>query len=214
MALESPRPRPKRLRQHTNPLAFQGVTDRPDWQAVLGGHPQELEIGFGLGELLISRAQMRPGVRLCGIDVRWAYVERVREAVTQLGKPLPNLFFVHAEGKMALTRWLDADSLDQAIVYFPDPWFKNRHHKRRIIQSETASLLARVLKPGGLLNVATDQEMLAQDLMMVLRAEPRLTNLLGGERFAPSSMLGATSGREDDHMARGQRIWRLIFRKR
>jgi tRNA (guanine-N(7)-)-methyltransferase len=207
------RPRPKRLRQHTNPLAFQGATQRPDWATVLGGHPQELEIGFGLGELLLARAQMRPGVRICGIDVRWAYVERVREAAAALPSPPRNLHFVHAEGKLALSSWLDEGSLDQVLVYFPDPWFKNRHHKRRIVRSDTATLMARVLKRRGLLNVATDQQMLAVDIMEVLSAEPSLRNVMGAGRFAPFSWVGATSGREDEHTSRGERIWRLIFQK-
>src|SRR5262245_39145327 len=93
------RPRPKRLRQHTNPLAFQGATEPPNWDMVLGGPPQELEIGFGLGELLLARAQKHQHVRMCGLDVRWAYVERVREAAALIQPPLQNLYFAHAEAK-------------------------------------------------------------------------------------------------------------------
>ncbi len=205
------RPRPKRLRQHTNPLAFQGATARPDWNALLGGQPQELEIGFGLGELLLARAQMRPGVRMVGVDVRWAYVERVREELARRDTPLPHLYFVHAEGKLALEQWLDPASLDTAVVYFPDPWFKKRHHKRRIINPTVAALLARALKPGGILHVATDQEMLAHSMMEVLTATPGLHNTMGVNRFAPYGILGAQSGREEEHIRRGQHIWRLTF---
>jgi tRNA (guanine-N7-)-methyltransferase len=207
------RPRPKRLRQHTNPLAFQGSRDRPDWDALLGGHPQELEIGFGLGELLLERAAMRPGARICGIDVRWAYVERVREAAAELPQPLPHLHFVHAEGKLALQTWLDEASVSHVVVYFPDPWFKKRHAKRRIINPEVTALITRVLKPGGLLHVATDQEPLAHEMMGLLTETRGLSNVMGAGRFAPYSVLGAMSGREVEHLKRGQRIWRLTFRR-
>lgn len=207
------RPRPKRLRQHTNPLAFQGATQRPDWSAVLGGHPTEVEVGFGLGELLIQRAAMRPGVRMCGLDVRWAYVERTREAAKAWPTPLDNLYFVHAEASLALEHWLDPGALDHLVVYFPDPWFKKRHHKRRIISPKTAPLMARVLRAGGLLHVATDQEPLAHDMMDVLTATPGLDNVLAPGRFAPFSVVGAASGREEVHQTRGQRIWRLLFQR-
>ncbi|MEW5854563.1 MAG: tRNA (guanosine(46)-N7)-methyltransferase TrmB [Myxococcota bacterium] len=207
------RPRPKRLRQHTNPLAFQGATERPDWGAVLGGPPEELEIGFGLGELLLQRAALRPGSRICGIDVRWAYVERVREEAAQLPRPLKNLYFVHAEGKLALSKWLDPGTLKHVIVYFPDPWFKKRHAKRRIINPEVTSLIADRLAPGGLLHIATDQEPLAHAMMEIVSAEPRLRNVVGPGRFAPESALGAMSGREVEHIRRGERIWRLLFRR-
>lgn len=205
------RPRPKRLRQHTNPLAFQGATERPDWDTLLGGQPQELEIGFGLGELLLDRARQRPGARIVGVDVRWAYVERVREELARLDVPLPHLYFVHAEGRLVLEKWLNPASLETVVVYFPDPWFKKRHHKRRIINPVVTSLLARVLKPGGMLHVATDQEPLAHAMMEVLTATPGLRNVMGVNRFAPYGILGAQSGREEEHTRRGQRIWRLTF---
>ena len=148
------------------------VISRAAGAAVLGGPPEELEIGFGLGELLLERARNNPGTRICGIDVRWAYVERVREAVRDLGVPLPNLFFVHAEGKLALQSWLDEASLSNVIVYFPDPWFKKRHAKRRIMNAEVASLIARALKPGGVLHVAAA-------LLFVVAAALSLHSLLG-----------------------------------
>ena len=207
------RPRPKRLRQHTNPLAFQGATERPDWNTVLGGPPEELEIGFGLGELLLDRAAMRPGSRICGIDVRWAYVERVREEAAALPRPLPNLYFVHAEGKLALSKWIDPGTLKHAIVYFPDPWFKKRHEKRRIINPEVVSLIAGALAPRGLLHVATDQEPLGHSMLEIISAEPRLRNVVGPNRFAPESAIGAQSGREIEHIRRGERIWRMLFER-
>lgn len=208
------RPRPKRLRQHTNPLAFQGATERPDWNAVLGGHPEELEVGFGLGELLLKRAALHPDTRICGVDVRWAYVERVREQAALSPVPLRNLYFVHAEGRLALSRWIDPGTLSSIIVYFPDPWFKKRHAKRRIINPQNVALMSTALRPGGLLHVATDQGPLAAEMMNVLSAEPTLENAVGPGQFAVESTLDASSGREDEHIKRGERIWRLLFRRR
>jgi tRNA (guanine-N7-)-methyltransferase len=206
--------RPKRLRQHTNPLAFQGDTQRPDWDAVLGGPPQELEVGFGLGELLLARAALHPETRICGVDVRWAYVERVREQVARMPVPPRNLYFAHAEGRMALADWIEPGTIRHLVVYFPDPWFKRRHAKRRFVNPENAALLARALAPGGLLHVATDQEPLAREMMDTFTAEPLLENAAGPGRFAEASGLDAQSGREVEHISRGQRIWRLLFRRR
>jgi tRNA (guanine-N7-)-methyltransferase len=207
-------PKLKRLRQHTNPLAFQGLQQRPDWTALLGGPPRELEIGFGLGELVLARAAARREVRVCGLDVRWAYVQRARALALACEPPLGNLALLHAEGKLALTSWFDAASLDDVVVYFPDPWFKRRHAKRRFIRTDTVPLLARVLADGGRLHVATDQEPLAREMLSLLEAEPALQNAEGPGRFAEHSVLGAQSGREVDHESRGERIWRLLFTRR
>lgn len=204
----------KRLRQHTNPLAFQGRMEVPDWNAVLGGLPEELEIGFGLGELLLERAKAHPATRILGVDVRWAYVECVRLQVRELPEPRPRLHTEHAEGKWVLRHWIPEGSLNHAVVYFPDPWFKKKHAKRRFLTSETVALLARGLKPGGLLHVATDQELLGRDLLPMCEAEPTLRNIEGEGRFAPLSRLGAMSGREVKHLERGEAIWRITLEKR
>jgi tRNA (guanine-N7-)-methyltransferase len=204
----------KRLRQHTNPLAFQGEMTRPDWTAALGGPPQELEIGFGLGELLLARAQAHRDRRIAGVDVRWAYVEMVRKDAAACTPPLTNLFLVHAEGKVALTSWFDEGSIEDAIVYFPDPWFKRSHAKRRFIRPDTIALLTQVLASGGRLHLATDQEFLGAEMLKLLDAEPLLENAHGAGHFGTDSTLGAMSGREVEHLARGERIWRLLYTRK
>jgi tRNA (guanine-N7-)-methyltransferase len=118
-----------------------------------------------------------------------------------------NIRIVRHDAVEVFERGLPEGSLDEILIFFPDPWPKARHHRRRLIQPEFAGLLVRALAPDGVLRLATDWEPYAEHMIEVLDAEPRLVNLAGDARFVP---------RPDDRPVtkferRGERLGHAIF---
>jgi tRNA (guanine-N7-)-methyltransferase len=150
--------------QSNHPLVVEPVgldvetLGRPvDWQALFGNaHPVELEIGMGKGTFLLEQAKSRPEVNFFGIEwARWFWryaSDRLRRA------GCANAHTVRAEAGFFLNEFVPAQSLSVLHIYFPDPWPKARHHKRRLIQPAFMPLVQRVLRPGGRLQVVTDHQ--------------------------------------------------------
>jgi tRNA (guanine-N7-)-methyltransferase len=131
--------------------------DGLDWAEVFGSSGRvEVEIGIGKGRFLLAVAAARPDVQLLGVE--WAN-EYLRIAETRAAKRgLRNVRFVRVDARELVARGIPPVSVDAYYVFYPDPWPKKRHHKRRFFQQTTVDHLARTLKPGGGLHVATDHE--------------------------------------------------------
>ncbi len=128
-----------------------------DLQAVFGrSAPIVLEIGFGNGEALFTSAANHPEVDHLGIEVHEPGIGHLLMLLERAG--LTNVRVIARDAVEVLDRQLDESSIDVVRIFFPDPWPKKRHHKRRLLQSSFVVALARVLKPGGLLHLATDWE--------------------------------------------------------
>ena len=128
-----------------------------DWAALFGNdHPVELEIGSGKGTFLTEQAKARPEINFFGIEwARWFW----RYASDRLRRNhCTNAYAVRAEASFFLTEFVPEGSLSVLHIYFPDPWPKARHHKRRLLQAKFMPLVDRVLKPGGRLQVVTDHQ--------------------------------------------------------
>jgi tRNA (guanine-N7-)-methyltransferase len=128
-----------------------------DWRALFGNdHPVELEIGSGKGTFLTEQSKARPEVNFFGIEwARWFWryaSDRLRRA------GCTNARTVRAEAGFFLNEFVPAGSIDVLHIYFPDPWPKARHHKRRLIQPKFVPVIARVLRSGGRLQVVTDHQ--------------------------------------------------------
>jgi tRNA (guanine-N7-)-methyltransferase len=149
-----------------------------DAATVLGGRPVALEIGFGLGDATIEMAQADPGTGIVAVDVHTPGVARLLLAVESLG--LDNVRVVLGDAVELLRERVPESSLVAIRVFFPDPWPKARHHKRRIIRPDLVSLMASRLAPGGVLHCATDWEEYADQMLEVLSAEPGLRNAYSG----------------------------------
>ena len=131
--------------------------DPLDLDAVFGrSAPRVLEIGSGLGDTVLHLAQTNPGTDYIASDVHTKGIARTLIQIQQLG--LSNVRVLHADALRFVTDRLPAASLDEILVFFPDPWPKARHHKRRIVRPEFATACVRVLRPDGTVHLATDMD--------------------------------------------------------
>jgi tRNA (guanine-N7-)-methyltransferase len=150
----------------------------PELAAVFGRDaPRHLEIGFGMGGALLEMARAHPEIDYLGIDVHLPGIGQVLARIE--AESLPNIRVWQADA-VEILQGLPPDCLDTLYIFFPDPWHKKRHHKRRLIRPEVARLLVKVLKPGGKLYLATDWEDYAMQMLEVLNQQPGLANPSGG----------------------------------
>lgn len=145
--------------------------------------PKILEIGFGMGGATAEIAGNHPENDYLGVEVHVAGVGALLKSIGELG--LDNLRIVRHDAVEVLRDMIAEQCLDGVHIFFPDPWHKTRHHKRRLIQSDFVGLLASRIKPGGYLHLATDWENYAEQMLAVLSAEPRLINTASGYAARP-----------------------------
>jgi tRNA (guanine-N7-)-methyltransferase len=154
-----------------------------DWDASFGGEGRRVvEIGFGMGDSLLSMAQADPETQFVGIEVHRPGVGRLLAQVMATG--VSNLRVFADDAAEVLSQCLALDSIDGIHIFFPDPWHKKRHHKRRLIQPPFVRQLVARLREGGYLHLATDWEPYAEHMYDVLDAEPLLVNAGGAPRTA------------------------------
>jgi tRNA (guanine-N7-)-methyltransferase len=141
----------------------------------LDNSPQRiLEIGFGMGESTAHIAQVRPQDVFLGIEVHDPGVGALLKKIGEL--QLSNLRLIQHDAVEVLEQMITKDSLDGVHIFFPDPWHKKRHHKRRLIQKDFLTLLASRLKTGGYIHLATDWQHYAEQMLLVLNQHPDLEN--------------------------------------
>ena len=171
--------------------------------------PKILEIGFGMGEGMADIAQAHPENDYLGVEV---HTPGVGALLKQLGeRGLSNVRIVQHDAVDVLSHMLAPDSLAGVHVFFPDPWHKTRHHKRRLIQPPLVRLLASHLQAGGYLHLATDWENYAVQMLEVLRAEPTLTNTAAD--FAPRPESRPLTKFEARGLRLGHGMWDLLFKR-
>jgi tRNA (guanine-N7-)-methyltransferase len=136
--------------------------------------PCTLEIGFGDGEALLAMAQQQPEVNYLGIEVHHPGVGHLLLRLQQLD--IDNVRIVCADAVGVLRDHLADACLDRIQIFFPDPWPKKRHHKRRLIQADFVALVARKLKSGGILHLATDWQNYAEQMLQTLQANDDFAN--------------------------------------
>ncbi|MCB1676835.1 MAG: tRNA (guanosine(46)-N7)-methyltransferase TrmB [Halioglobus sp.] len=155
-----------------------------DYEAAFGrGGPRVLEIGFGMGQSLVAMAQAAPASNFVGIEVHRPGVGRLLHSMARYG--VDNIRVYCHDAVEVLRDCIPAGSLDTVQIFFPDPWHKKRHHKRRLIQPAFARQLTDRLRPGGHLHLATDWEDYAAQMMAVLGAVDGLVNVAGAGQFSP-----------------------------
>lgn len=153
-----------------------------NWRAFAAQNPVVLEIGFGMGDSLAQMASTFPNKRFVGGEVHRPGVGALMSKLERQGSTNVRIF--QNDVNELLEHMPDA-WLDQVYVLFPDPWPKKRHHKRRIIQAEFVQKLARKMKPGGILHLATDWTEYAESMIEVMDAQSEWENIFGQGNKAP-----------------------------
>ncbi len=173
--------------------------------------PRVLEIGFGMGDSLIAMAEQNPQSRYLGIEVHRPGVGKVLAEVEQLG--ITNVKVFADDAVSVLEAIIPPGSVDLMQIFFPDPWHKKRHHKRRLVQPEFVSLAVSRLSTGGRLHLATDWQPYAEHMMDVLSSTETLKNLAGDSQFSPRPESRPETKFERRGHRLGHGVWDLLFTK-
>ncbi|WP_172201876.1 tRNA (guanosine(46)-N7)-methyltransferase TrmB [Niveibacterium sp. COAC-50] len=182
-----------------------------DYAAAFGrAAPTILEIGFGMGDTTAAIAQTRPGDNFLGIEVHGPGVGNLCKLIEERG--ISNIRVMQHDAFEVVRDMLADASLAGVHVYFPDPWHKARHNKRRLIQSPFVHELAKRLVPGGYIHCATDWEDYAVQMLEVLSAEPMLENTADG--YAPKPDYRPLTKFENRGLKLGHGVWDLVFRRK
>lgn len=171
--------------------------------------PTVLEIGFGMGEATAHIAGVMPGKNFLCCEVHPPGVGALLKRIGDLG--LTNIRIVEHDAVEVLDHMLPEQSLAGVHIFFPDPWHKARHNKRRLVQPHFVAKLLPRLEPGGYIHCATDWEPYAQQMLEVLAAEPQLKNTAEG--FAQRPEYRPLTKFENRGIRLGHGVWDVVFRK-
>jgi tRNA (guanine-N7-)-methyltransferase len=182
-----------------------------DYAAVFGRNaPVVLEIGFGMGDATAQIAAARPDTDFIGVEVHTPGVGALLKHIGEKG--LGNLRIVQHDAVEVLRHMIAPASLAGVHIFFPDPWHKKKHHKRRLIQPGFVAGLVTRLAPGGYLHCATDWQPYAEQMLEVLNAEPALRNTAQG--YAPRPPYRPLTKFENRGLKLGHGVWDMVYSKR
>lgn len=179
-----------RVREHVNPLGkkYQELTPSPDWSKVYAdwSKPFSLDIGCAKGGYILELAQLKPDWNFLGLEIREPLVHRAIKLQQELG--LNNLHYLFCNVNVSLTNLLPPAKIQQVTIQFPDPWFKRRQHKRRVVQPELVTALIDLLIPGAQVLLQSDIEEVATEMLQYFEDSDRFINLAGKGEFADDSV--------------------------
>ncbi len=173
--------------------------------------PLVMEIGFGMGQSLVAMAGAAPNTNYLGVEVHRPGVGRLLHAMME--NEVDNIRVYCDDAVLVLEECIAPGSLDGVQIFFPDPWHKKRHHKRRLIQPTFVRLLCERLKPGGFLHLATDWENYAEHMLEVLSAEAALDNCAGPGHYSPRPEHRPLTKFEQRGQRLGHGVWDLLFKR-
>ena len=175
------------------------------------GGPLVMEIGFGMGQSLLAMAAAAPETNFLGVEVHRPGVGRLLHGMAEAG--ITNIRVYCDDAVAVLEESIPPAGLDGVQIYFPDPWHKKRHHKRRLIQREFVALLCSRLTPGGFLHLATDWQNYAEHMLDVLEAEAELVNCAGVGNYAPRPHWRPETRFEQRGQRLGHGVWDLLYER-
>lgn len=199
----------RRLYREQAPRAPEG---RFSLESLVGGRgPIELDIGFGRGLSLFERASCAPESRIIGIEVKTKLAYVTKERLEKRG--VRNVAILCGDAREILKRAEPSRSVDRVSLHFPDPWWKKRHDKRRVIGDALLTELTRLMKPGAELFIQTDVEHRASEYVAALRARGEL-ELASEGGYVAENPFGARSNREKRAIEDGLPVWRILAVRR
>jgi tRNA (guanine-N7-)-methyltransferase len=172
-------------------------------------NPVTLEIGFGNGEALSEMASHQTEQNFLGVEVHGPGIGHLMIKLAEL--EIKNVRILQADAMDLLRHHLAHASLARILLYFPDPWHKRKHHKRRIVQNEFADLSYRTLIPGGILHMATDWPHYAEQMLAVFSNHQGFENLAGAGHFSPRPKSRPLTKFEQRGTRLGHNVWDLLF---
>lgn len=189
-------------------LSLADLSAPMDYAVLFGrGAPVELEVGSGRGDFLVRYAATRPDLNLIGVERKLTVLRRAEHKVRYV--KAPNIALVHAEIRHLLDEYITPGSLYAVHIYFPDPWPKKRHAKRRVLREGMPELLARALRPGGHLHIRTDVEPYYAAILDLMQACPQFV-----PSQPPAALEPIRTAYEDKFLRHGKAIYRASYERR
>jgi tRNA (guanine-N7-)-methyltransferase len=205
--MSEPRPR---VDSSAYTLDLTGVEGPLSWREVFGNdRPVELEVGSGKGLFLQNAAGARPDVNYVGVELSRKYASKAAERVAM--RQLVNVRVWPGDAKLFLARYVPSTSLAAVHVYFPDPWWKARHKKRRVFGEPLVFDIERALVPGGVLWIATDVEEYFGVMRALVAAHPRFEPRPLNEPKEPEHELDYLTNFERKYRIEGRPIFRALY---
>lgn len=205
-----------RVRQHVNPLSskYQTPTPPPDWTKIYADMtlPLHLDIGCARGRFVLSMAQLQPDWNYLGLEIRDPLVEEANRLRDELG--LRNIHYLFCNVNKSLRPLLSSlpsGMLQRVTIQFPDPWFKKRHQKRRMVQADTVADLADYLAPGGSVFIQSDVEEVAIEMCDRFHSHPAFQRT--SSQWLPTNPLPVSTERERATQAKGEPVYRALFER-
>ncbi|KGF71516.1 tRNA (guanine-N7)-methyltransferase [Neosynechococcus sphagnicola sy1] len=218
MVLQPQREFPRvRVREHVNPLSdkYQTPIQAPDWQQIYAQptQPLHLDIGCGRGRFLLQMAPLHPDWNFLGLEIREPLVAQANHWCQELGLRNLAYLFCNANNSLRpLLASLPVATLQYVTIQFPDPWFKRRHQKRRVVQPELIGDLADYLVPGGWLFLQSD----VIDVVAEMRdrcVEHPAFQLQSGEAWLAANPFAIATERETSTLSRGESVYRVLLQR-
>lgn len=183
-----------------------------DFKTVFGrSAPITLEIGFGNGDSLLRQALDFPDRDFIGIEVHRPGVGHLLNGIHQ--QNITNLRVINHDAVEVISHQVPLSSLDRVQLFFPDPWHKKRHHKRRILQNSFVELIRTRLADGGHFHMATDWQDYAQHMLELMEKQPGYVNIAGEEKYASADALRPQTKFEKRGLKLGHGVWDLVYKK-
>ena len=204
---------PMRIRQHVNPLNVHFAEFRGELPVLDEHKPIEIEIGCAEAQFLFERAKTDPTRQYVGLEIREELVHWVNRHARAAGLPLHAVF---CQAQLHLPQIFEGHTVDRVYLNFPDPWFKKKHHNRRMIDDQLAVAIGEVTRPGSEIFMQSDVWEIALEALEVLERRDELFENLAGEWsfWRGGNPYGARSWREQNAEETGLPIWRIRYRRR
>jgi tRNA (guanine-N7-)-methyltransferase len=202
-----------RVRPHFNPFNIREPNECPDWHKIFNNdYPLDLEIGCSTGKWLLEYAEKFPERNIIGVEIRTKYIEHVRQKITDKG--LKNCYIVQANINTSLEKLFSGIKLSKIFIMFPDPWYKERHLKRRVVNPNFIEDISGYLSGQGELQIATDREQLAKDMLLDLEKSDKFKNIYGAGCYADKNIEGLVTDIEAYVQKKGEPIYRMAFSRK